>query len=94
MLVPGYNETEQVSQIAGFIASLDRRIPYALLAFVPHFHLSDLPCTSYRQAREAEDAAYAASLTYFLVLLLSQIDDLPLGQCVVNPLDASALTRL
>jgi pyruvate-formate lyase-activating enzyme len=51
MLVPGYNETEQVSQIAGFIASLDRRIPYALLAFVPHFHLSDLPCTSSRQAR-------------------------------------------
>jgi hypothetical protein len=30
--------------------------------------------------------------TSLLVLLLFQIDDLPLGQCEVNPLDASALT--
>jgi pyruvate formate lyase activating enzyme len=62
LLVPGYIEVEQVSRIAGFIASLDRRIPYALLAFAPNFYLSDLPCTSSRQAHEAEDAALATGL--------------------------------
>ncbi len=62
LLVPGYVGVDQVSKIAGFIASIDPRIPYALLAFAPNFYLHDLPCTSARHAREAEAAARQAGL--------------------------------
>ncbi len=62
LLVPGYVEADQVGQIARFIASINPRIPYALLAFAPQFYMSDLPRTSARHAREAEAAARAAGL--------------------------------
>lgn len=63
LLVPGYVDADQVDKIARYIASFDPRIPYALLAFAPHFYLHDLPCTSTRQAEEAEAAAREAGLT-------------------------------
>jgi pyruvate formate lyase activating enzyme len=62
LLVPGYVEADQVGQLARFIAAHDPRIPYALLAFAPHFYLADLPYTSARQAQEAEAAARATGL--------------------------------
>jgi len=61
-LIPGYVEAEQVRKIAGFIACFDQSIPYALLAFGPHFQMSDLPPTSPQLAREAEQAAHDAGL--------------------------------
>jgi pyruvate formate lyase activating enzyme len=61
-LVPGYIDADEVRQLAGFIASFDRRIPYALLGFAPQFYMADLPCTSARQAEAAEAAARAAGL--------------------------------
>jgi pyruvate formate lyase activating enzyme len=63
LLVPGYVDAKEVSQIASFIASLDPSIPYALLGFHPHFYMPDLPRTSMRHADEAEAAARAAGLT-------------------------------
>lgn len=63
LLVPGYVDAKEVSQIASFIASFDPAIPYALLGFHPHFYLPDLPRTSVRHAEEAEAAARAAGLT-------------------------------
>lgn len=62
LLVPGYVDADQVSKIAQFIAGLDPQIPYALLAFAPQFHMSDLPCTAARHAQKAEAAARAAGL--------------------------------
>jgi pyruvate formate lyase activating enzyme len=62
LLVPGYVDAEEVGKIAQFIAALNRRIPYALLAFSPHFYMLDLPRTSVRHALEAERAARAAGL--------------------------------
>ena len=62
LLVPGYVEAEQVAKIAGFIATLNPDIPYALLAFAPHFRMSDLPFTSVEQALTAEAAAREAGL--------------------------------
>ena len=53
---------QQVGKIARFIASIDARIPYALLAFAPNFYMADLPCTTPSHAREAEGAARAAGL--------------------------------
>jgi pyruvate formate lyase activating enzyme len=63
LLVPGYVDPEQVGKIARFIAAINPKIPYALLAFGPNFYLHDLPCTSARHAREALDAAQDAGLT-------------------------------
>ena len=45
------------------IASLSPEIPYALLAFAPHFFMSDLAPTSWGHAQTAEAAARAAGLT-------------------------------
>ncbi len=63
LLVPGYVNPEQVGKVARFIASINPNIPYALLAFGPHFYLHDLPCTSVRHAQEAKAAAQEAGLT-------------------------------
>ena len=62
LLVPGYVDPEQVGKIARFIAVLNPKIPYALLAFAPQFRMEDLPCTSLRHAEGAEAAARAAGL--------------------------------
>jgi pyruvate formate lyase activating enzyme len=63
LLVPGYVGVSEVGRIARFIARVDPTIPYALLAFHPHFYVPDLPRTSARHAREAEAAARAEGLT-------------------------------
>jgi pyruvate formate lyase activating enzyme len=64
LLVPGYVDAEEVSRIARFIADLNPRIPYALLAFAPQFTFHDLGTTTRRHAEEAEAAARAAGLTH------------------------------
>ena len=46
LLVPGYVDDEEVKNIAKFIASINPDIPYSLLAFYPHFYMSDMPLTS------------------------------------------------
>ncbi len=63
LLVPGYVDANEVGRIAGFIAAINPNIPYALLAFAPHFYMSDLPRTSAGHAQAAEQAARAAGLT-------------------------------
>ena len=62
LLVPGYVDTDEVSGIAAFIASVSPDIPYALLAFHPRFAMSDLPPTSRRHAEECLAAATAQGL--------------------------------
>ena len=63
LLVPGYVDTEEISRIAQFIASLDPNIPYALLAFYPQFEMTDLPATSRGHAEQCLAAAREAGLT-------------------------------
>ncbi|MEW6162154.1 MAG: radical SAM protein [Nitrospirota bacterium] len=43
LLVPGYIDEKEIRGIAKFIASIDPDIPYSLLAFYPHFYMSDMP---------------------------------------------------
>ncbi|GAB4372112.1 MAG: radical SAM protein [Deltaproteobacteria bacterium] len=62
LLVPGYVDETEVSAIASFLASLDRTIPYSLLAFHPTFQLFDLPRTPERQAVRCLEAARGAGL--------------------------------
>jgi len=39
-------DKNEIKSIAGFIASIDSEIPYSLLAFYPHFYMSDMPLTT------------------------------------------------
>jgi pyruvate formate lyase activating enzyme len=63
LLIPGYVTEDEVYNIASFIASIDKRIPYSLLAFYPHFYMNDLPITSRTHAIKALDAAKNAGLS-------------------------------
>jgi pyruvate formate lyase activating enzyme len=63
LLVPGYVDAREVRSLAGFIARLDRDIPYVLLAFHPCFQMSDLPTTSRDQAERCYEEARSAGLT-------------------------------
>jgi pyruvate formate lyase activating enzyme len=62
LLVPGYVDADEVARLAAFIAAIDADIPYALLAFAPHFAMGDLPRTSRRHAGDALSAARRAGL--------------------------------
>jgi pyruvate formate lyase activating enzyme len=57
LLVPGYVEEEEVRSLARFIASVNPETPYSLLAFYPHFYLSDLPLLSRSTAERCLQAA-------------------------------------
>ncbi len=63
LLIPGYVEKDEVKEIANFIASLDKEIPYSLLAFHPQFEMEDMPVTSKKQAVECLSAAKSVGLT-------------------------------
>ncbi|MEW6569783.1 MAG: radical SAM protein [Nitrospirota bacterium] len=45
LLVPGYIDEDEIRKIARFIATVNSDIPYSLLAFYPHFYMSDMPLT-------------------------------------------------
>jgi len=57
LLVPGYVDAEEVDALARFIAKVDSRISYTLLAFYPHYILTDLPTTSRDLAYKCRDTA-------------------------------------
>ncbi len=63
LLVPGYVDEYEIGQISTFIASLNRDIPFALLAFHPEFLMRDLPVTLKSQAEKAFEIAKDAGLT-------------------------------
>lgn len=57
LLIPGYVDTVEVESIVKFIADIDPRIPYTLLAFYPQYIMDDLPTTSRKQAYECYEIA-------------------------------------
>lgn len=64
LLVPGYVDEPEVSNIAKFISGLNPEIPYSLLAFYPHFYLRDLPTTSRNHAQRCKEVAYNCGLKH------------------------------
>ena len=62
LLVPGYVDEQEVRKIAEYLAEVDSRIPYVLLAFHPDNILRDLPPTSKRHAEAARREALRAGL--------------------------------
>ena len=57
LLVPGYVDTEEVRNLASFIAEVDPRIPYTLLAFYPQYMMLDLPPTGKELDVKCQDVA-------------------------------------
>jgi pyruvate formate lyase activating enzyme len=57
LIVPGYVEVEEVSDIARFISKLDSAIPYSLLAFSPEYIMDDMPLITRKQADKCLEAA-------------------------------------
>jgi pyruvate formate lyase activating enzyme len=57
LLVPGYVDVEEVRGLASFIAEIDSRIPYTLLAFHPQYVVTDLHTTSRDLAYQCRDVA-------------------------------------
>jgi pyruvate formate lyase activating enzyme len=62
LLVPGYLSIDEIRSITTFIAELDRRIPFSLLAFYPTFMMRDLPLTSKKFANKCYEVAKGAGL--------------------------------
>ncbi|HDJ96725.1 MAG TPA: radical SAM protein, partial [Candidatus Aenigmarchaeota archaeon] len=52
LLIPHYISIRDIERIAKFIVSLDESIPYSLLAFFPHYRMSDMGLTTTRFAQE------------------------------------------
>ena len=57
LLIPGYIDEEEVREISKWIASVDPKIPYALLAFHPELFFKDLPKTSRTLAFRCKEVA-------------------------------------
>ena len=62
LLVPGYIDEKEIRNIARFIVSINPDIPYSLLAFYPHFYMSDLPLTTRALAERYLTAAQEVGL--------------------------------
>ena len=63
LMVPGYVGAEEVARIARFLASLDKDIPYSLLAFHPCYLMEDMGTTGKEWAAECLRAAEGEGLT-------------------------------
>ncbi len=57
LLIPGYIDEVEINNLASFIAQVDPKIPYTLLAFYPQYILTDLPTTSEELAHKCHDSA-------------------------------------
>jgi len=65
LVIPGLNDSEaELADIAGFIAGVDRNIPWHVTRFHPTFELTDRPPTPAATLRRARDAGLAAGLKY------------------------------
>jgi pyruvate formate lyase activating enzyme len=62
LLVPGYIDEYEVGKISRFITSLNKDIPYSLLAFYPCFYMNDLPTTSRQSALKNREIALKAGI--------------------------------
>ncbi len=53
LLIPGYIDEYEITEMAKFLSSISKDIPWSFLAFYPHFYFRDLPQTSRSQAERA-----------------------------------------
>jgi len=64
LLIPGMNDSDkEIGEIAGFIADLDKSIPWHLSAYYPQYK-SDIPATDVSTVKRAIDIGQKAGLKY------------------------------
>lgn len=62
LFIPGWVETDQIEKIALLLASIDKEIPFTILAFFPEYQMKDVPPPNVKQMVSAYQAAKAAGL--------------------------------
>jgi pyruvate formate lyase activating enzyme len=68
LVIPGLNDSlEELAQIAGFLASVDKRIPWHVTAFYPEFKMLSTPPTPPQKLLEARDIGLRAGLEFVYV---------------------------
>ena len=76
LVIPGQNDSSsELSDIAGFIASLDKNIPWHLSRFHPDNEFLDYEPTSIESLKRAEDLGKKAGLRYVYIGNVSQDSD-------------------
>jgi len=65
LIIPDYNDSdEDLREIAGFIASVDRSVPWHVSQFYPTYKLTDKPRTPVKTLRRAREIGIEAGLKY------------------------------
>ena len=65
LIIPGHNDDEEtLHALAGFLASVDRDMPWHLSRFGPRFKLLDAPPTPVETLHRAAEIGYQAGLRY------------------------------
>lgn len=65
LIVPGYNDSDQeLSAIAGFIAGIDKEIPWHISAMHPDYKLTNLPPTGYGVLNKAFEIGKSKGLNF------------------------------
>ena len=65
LLIPGLNDsTEELREIAQFLADLDQNIPWHISRFHPTYRLTHISSTPPERIRRARDLGYEAGLKY------------------------------
>ncbi len=65
LIIPGYNDSEkELTQIANFIKSIDKNIPWHVSAFYPTYKLTDAPPTPFMTVKKAREIGLSVGLNY------------------------------
>jgi pyruvate formate lyase activating enzyme len=68
LVVPGSNDSgEELSDIAKFIAGIDKNIPWHISRFYPNYKFSDQEPTPEKTLKQAEESGHKAGLKYVYV---------------------------
>lgn len=68
LIIPGKNDSdEELRQIANFILSIDKNIPWHITAFHPDYNMTDIPSTSLNTIQKAYNIGKKAGLNYVYV---------------------------
>lgn len=68
LVIPGFNDSrDELAQIAGFLASVDKRIPWHVTAFYPEYKMLSTPPTPPQKLLEARDIGLRAGLEFVYV---------------------------
>ena len=68
LLIPGHNDSdEELQALAGWLASVDRNMPWHISAFFPAYKMTDVPPTPQRALLQAARIGEQAGLRYIYI---------------------------